>query len=115
MSVCVVFVFFFKQKTAYEIVSRDWSSDVCSSDPLYSVGHNVNFSFFDKNGVCFRHRKFNFDHQNYSCISMVTNIGLITVISCKMYGSYPLSFLKPYKVFKSCPLMNLKVCNGYIV
>ena len=21
--------------------------------------------FFDKNGVCFRHRKFNFDHQNY--------------------------------------------------
>ena len=25
-------VFFFKQKTAYELVSRDWSSDVCSSD-----------------------------------------------------------------------------------
>ena len=24
--------FFFKQKTAYEVVSRDWSSDVCSSD-----------------------------------------------------------------------------------
>ena len=36
--ICVVvlffyfFFFFFKQKTAYEIVSRDWSSDVCSSD-----------------------------------------------------------------------------------
>src|SRR5213075_3368359 len=41
---CVVFVggevymvvlvgfFFFKQKTAYEITRRDWSSDVCSSD-----------------------------------------------------------------------------------
>src|ERR671924_1437069 len=27
-----IFFFFFKQKTAYEIVSRDWSSDVCSSD-----------------------------------------------------------------------------------
>ena len=27
----VVF-FFFKQKTAYEIVDCDWSSDVCSSD-----------------------------------------------------------------------------------
>ena len=26
------YFFFFKQKTAYEIVSRDWSSDVCSSD-----------------------------------------------------------------------------------
>src|SRR5213593_3443508 len=24
--------FFFKQKTAYEMVSCDWSSDVCSSD-----------------------------------------------------------------------------------
>ena len=28
----VAVFFFFKQKTAYEIVSRDWSSDVCSSD-----------------------------------------------------------------------------------
>src|ERR1044071_6590382 len=25
-------LFFFKQKTAYEISTRDWSSDVCSSD-----------------------------------------------------------------------------------
>ena len=25
-------VFFFKQKTAYEIKECDWSSDVCSSD-----------------------------------------------------------------------------------
>eukprot|EP01047_Picozoa_sp_COSAG01_P130426 COSAG01_NODE_60012_length_297_cov_0.343434_1_plen_37_part_10 len=24
--------FFFKQKTAYEIMRGDWSSDVCSSD-----------------------------------------------------------------------------------
>src|ERR1043166_9510564 len=28
---CILF-FFFKQKTAYEIPKRDWSSDVCSSD-----------------------------------------------------------------------------------
>ena len=28
--------FFFKQKTAYEISSRDWSSDVCSSDLLFA-------------------------------------------------------------------------------
>src|SRR5216110_705645 len=28
----LLFFFFFKQKTAYEISSRDWSSDVCSSD-----------------------------------------------------------------------------------
>ena len=31
----VGFFFFFKQKTAYEIVSRDWSSDVCSSDLVF--------------------------------------------------------------------------------
>src|SRR5881227_4342736 len=29
---CIIFIFFFKQKTAYEITVRDWSSDVCSSD-----------------------------------------------------------------------------------
>src|SRR3546814_7926998 len=30
--VALVFVFFFKQKTAYEMRISDWSSDVCSSD-----------------------------------------------------------------------------------
>src|SRR3546814_2816664 len=29
---CAVVVFFFKQKTAYEMRISDWSSDVCSSD-----------------------------------------------------------------------------------
>src|SRR6059058_3070052 len=29
---CFFFFFFFKQKTAYEMSLRDWSSDVCSSD-----------------------------------------------------------------------------------
>src|SRR3546814_2363251 len=29
---CVLFFFFFKQKTAYEMRISDWSSDVCSSD-----------------------------------------------------------------------------------
>src|SRR3546814_392578 len=34
MTLCgvVCFVFFFKQKTAYEMRISDWSSDVCSSD-----------------------------------------------------------------------------------
>src|SRR3546814_5556526 len=31
---CVLFCFFFKQKTAYEMRISDWSSDVCSSDLL---------------------------------------------------------------------------------
>src|SRR3546814_4172626 len=30
--VILLFIFFFKQKTAYEVRISDWSSDVCSSD-----------------------------------------------------------------------------------
>src|SRR3546814_9956447 len=35
----VQFVFFFKQKTAYEMRISDWSSDVCSSDLLIADLH----------------------------------------------------------------------------
>src|SRR3546814_3504300 len=34
------FVFFFKQKTAYEMRISDWSSDVCSSDLVVLVGQD---------------------------------------------------------------------------
>ena len=34
------FFFFFKQKTAYEIGTGDWSSDVCSSDLAKSRSEN---------------------------------------------------------------------------
>src|SRR3546814_8299826 len=49
----VVFFFFFKQKTAYEMRISDWSSDVCSSDlptlqkmgvEVYSVSTDTHFS-----------------------------------------------------------------------
>src|SRR3546814_3591392 len=33
----MIFVFFFKQKTAYEMRISDWSSDVCSSDLIRAV------------------------------------------------------------------------------
>src|SRR3546814_15581051 len=41
-------VFFFKQKTAYEMRIRDWSSDVCSSDlsrlpPLLPITNHGSF------------------------------------------------------------------------
>ena len=36
---CVFFFFFFKQKTAYEMCGRDWSSDVCSSDLYRHYAH----------------------------------------------------------------------------
>src|SRR3546814_10673817 len=36
---CNLFLFFFKQKTAYEMRISDWSSVVCSSDLPVSNGH----------------------------------------------------------------------------
>src|SRR3546814_2120319 len=36
-----VMMFFFKQKTAYEMRISDWSSDVCSSDLRGSGAHGV--------------------------------------------------------------------------
>src|SRR3546814_8354315 len=35
----VLFFFFFKQKTAYEMRISDWSSDVCSSDLISRRAH----------------------------------------------------------------------------
>src|SRR3546814_13798062 len=37
----MVFFFFFKQKTAYEMRISDWSSDVCSSDLIDGRGVEV--------------------------------------------------------------------------
>src|SRR3546814_1463562 len=45
MTIACILIFFFKQKTAYEMRISDWSSDVCSSDlevlSLDSVGDGV--------------------------------------------------------------------------
>ena len=42
-----VFFFFFKQKTAYEIGTGDWSSDVCSSDLIqFMLDTQQHFCFF---------------------------------------------------------------------
>src|SRR3546814_5317560 len=38
LSDSMLFFFFFKQKTAYEMRISDWSSDVCSSDLFRRVG-----------------------------------------------------------------------------
>src|SRR3546814_3942359 len=41
ITVWLVCVFFFKQRTAYELRISDWSSDVCSSDLAPRLGHLV--------------------------------------------------------------------------
>src|SRR3546814_11243309 len=42
---CLLFFFFFKQKTAYEMRISDWSSDVCSSD-LWLVDAQLRLDVF---------------------------------------------------------------------
>src|SRR3546814_4785792 len=39
--------FFFKPKTAYELLISDWSSDVCSSDLLMYLISTKQFQLFD--------------------------------------------------------------------
>src|SRR3546814_3032379 len=43
-------IFFFKQKTAYEMRISDWSSDVCSSD-LLVIDHSVMVDYAGSNGA----------------------------------------------------------------
>ena len=45
-----VVVFFFKQKTAYEIYQCDWSSDVCSSNFFFFKDDSESGAFNDKRG-----------------------------------------------------------------
>src|SRR3546814_6154101 len=51
--VTVLYFFFFKQKTAYEMRISDWSSDVCSSDLLAGGRHRPGQS---TNRLCARRR-----------------------------------------------------------
>src|SRR3546814_5476978 len=43
----MVFCFFFKQKTAYEMRISDWSSDVCSSDLAWVVAKGEDDSLLE--------------------------------------------------------------------
>src|SRR3546814_7963883 len=49
------FVFFFKQKTAYEMRISDWSSDVCSSDLEQVEDAEHDEGGQDRGGIAVRH------------------------------------------------------------
>src|SRR3546814_2299595 len=49
--VCVLFFFFFKQKTAYEMRISDCSSDVCSSDLSAQRSHPPRGHALEQRGV----------------------------------------------------------------
>src|SRR3546814_4946652 len=50
----VVFIFFFKQKTAYELRISDWSSDVCSSDLLCRIVEGNTHQLLDTREPCIK-------------------------------------------------------------
>src|SRR3546814_323177 len=47
----ILCLFFFKQKTAYEMRISDWSSDVCSSDLQGFDSLKLDLVMFDRTGV----------------------------------------------------------------
>src|SRR3546814_1484833 len=57
------FVFFFKQKTAYELRISDWSSDVCSSDLLAMLDALLAGVIVDEAGALVR----DFDARTIGC------------------------------------------------
>src|SRR3546814_8974462 len=99
--------FFFKQNTAYEMRISDWSSDVCSSDLLKSIGEydNTMIVFFSDNGA---------DGMGYGFIPFIdSNLNLDIDNSLANYGRQG-SFIfrstrwaevgtAPFRLFKSFP------------
>src|SRR3546814_2346855 len=51
----LLFFFFFKQKTAYEMRISDWSSDVCSSDLPFYPPPRINHHELDMVASLFKH------------------------------------------------------------
>src|SRR3546814_5397892 len=71
---CVLlFVCFFKQKTAYEMRISDWSSDVCSSDlakELFALGKSLN-----KKVMVYQNRRWNSDFLSVKNVIESNRIG----------------------------------------
>src|SRR3546814_2964200 len=71
------FFFFFKQKTAYEMLISDWSSDVCSSD-LYVFDHLKPYLPASSLRVSFGHSKISEERLRLSyyqrnCCNLISN------------------------------------------
>src|SRR3546814_10154241 len=78
-----LFVFFFKQKTAYEMRISDWSSDVCSSDLLPTPGSPT---IVTRCGSRWATARRNVARRRSSSLSRPTNTRQIGRASCRGRG-----------------------------
>src|SRR3546814_2167883 len=78
----LVFFFFFKQKTAYEMRISDWSSDVCSSDLETAAARLVRIEHVEVAAVDTRHAG---DHRRFTMAgrSEERRVGKECVSTCR--------------------------------
>src|SRR3546814_7561962 len=77
----VVSVFFFKQKTAYEMRISDWSSDVCSSDLLPmapAVGRRCLSSVLQRQPSSSRRKCTGSTSARYQALAIASVIGCVS-------------------------------------
>ena len=94
--------FFFKQKTAYEIVVSDWSSDVCSSDLM--VFETPDLVFF--NPRCSLSLSLSFSLSPFLSLSLPFSLSPFLSLSLSLPFSLSFSFFLSLSL--SLPLSLLK-------
>src|SRR3546814_19214956 len=77
-----VFVFFFKQKTAYEMRISDWSSDVCSSDLHGAI--LVHYAFGDGH-LCREHGVVRHQLDAVRCFGDVQRVAFADAQACEQF------------------------------
>src|SRR3546814_13920608 len=64
---CFLLVFFFKQKTAYEMRISDWSSDVCSSDLVAAAAASLGAALTGRPAMLSQGKVIEIAHPDWVC------------------------------------------------
>src|SRR3546814_6644267 len=80
---CII-IFFFKQKTAYELRISDWSSDVCSSD--LSVSAEIHCQRDSPIAVLIEHARSRVGRSSRSkCVKLCVNVVRFSALSLRRF------------------------------
>ena len=82
----MMIVFFFKQKTAYEIKECDWSSDVCSSD-LYGEDSKEIYKFEKEELGMHKKRKPSRLEGTFAILGLIGGIFFLSGITGNVVGN----------------------------